>query len=138
MINTRKIYCCECGVEVDARLTSGKEIYPHRHDLHKLPFWKCDCGNYVGCHHKTSKPTKPLGVIPNAVIRNLRNQIHNKLDPLWQQGAIGRNKAYKILGEHLGREYHTGDLRSVEECEKILCKVQELTQWAIKNRGFKV
>lgn len=35
------IFCCGCQKEVDALLTSGAEIYPHRCDLKDLPFWKC-------------------------------------------------------------------------------------------------
>ncbi len=60
------IYCCGCNEKIKARLTNGEEIYPHRTDLYLLPFWKCDsCGNFVGCHHKTDNPTKPLGCIPS-------------------------------------------------------------------------
>lgn len=78
-----KIHCCECGNDVDARLTDGREIYPHRLDLFSLPFWKCDkCKNFVGCHHKTKYRTKPLGCIPTPEIKNARKQIHSLLDPL--------------------------------------------------------
>ena len=56
------IYCTGCEKNVNARLTDGKERYPHRQDLYELPFWVCDnCGGYVGCHHKTNQRTKPLG-----------------------------------------------------------------------------
>ena len=58
----RSIFCCGCQRKVDARLTNGEEMYPHRYDLANLPFWKCDvCQNFVGCHHKTKNRTKPLG-----------------------------------------------------------------------------
>lgn len=137
-MNTRKIYCVGCESEVNARLTNGKEIYSHRADLSSLPFWKCDvCGGYVGCHHKTSKPNKPLGVIPTPLIRRLRNQIHDVLDPLWQSGAFSRKKVYSILKDSLGREYHTADLRSADECEKILAKLYELKQWAVSKGRLK-
>ena len=67
----KKIYCCGCGKKVSPRLTSGKEVYPHRSDLIKLPFWKCDkCGNFVGCHHKTKNRTATLGVIATKEIKN--------------------------------------------------------------------
>lgn len=57
-----KIYCCDCKKEINAELTSGGVIYPHRDDLKKLPFWECSiCKNYVGCHYKTETPIKPLG-----------------------------------------------------------------------------
>jgi hypothetical protein len=52
------IFCCECREKVNARLTEGEEIYPHREDLKDLPFWICDkCKNFVGCHHKTDNPS---------------------------------------------------------------------------------
>ena len=73
-MKTKLIECVECKATVEARLTDGSEIYPHRKDLHKLPFWKCDhCGNFVGCHHKTKKRTRPLGCIPNKEIKKLGN-----------------------------------------------------------------
>ena len=79
------IYCCGCNKDTAARLTNGEEIYPHRKDLYSLPFWKCDqCGNYVGCHHKTKNQTKPLGCIPTQEIKNIRKKIHTVLDPLWK------------------------------------------------------
>jgi len=114
------IYCCQCGESVDARLTTGEEIYPHRKDLKALPFWKHDdCGNYVGCHHKTKTPIKPLGVIPTHEIRGWRKTIHTKLDPIWQSGRMSRKGIYSYLSRHLGFEYHTAKLRTVEECEKV-------------------
>ena len=81
------IRCCGCQKKVEARLTDGSEIYPHRKDLYSLPFWKCDvCGNFVGCHHKTKNRTRPLGCIPTPEIKNARKHIHAILDPLWQSG----------------------------------------------------
>jgi len=32
----RPIWCCTCQKDVQARLTDGREIYPHRHDLAAL------------------------------------------------------------------------------------------------------
>ena len=118
------IYCCECGKEVDARLTSGEEIYPHRKDLYLLPFWKCDaCNNYVGCHHKSTNPTRPLGIIPNQDIRNSRKHIHGLIDPLWKSKKIGRSELYAKLSKKLGRQYHTADIRSIEEARLIYREV---------------
>jgi len=110
------IYCCSCGKDVYARLTDGKEIYPHRVDLFKLPFWKCDdCGNYVGCHHKTSKPTQPLGCIPTKEIKEARIHIHELLDPIWKSGKISRAKLYKKISSEIGFNFHTANIRSIEE-----------------------
>ena len=116
----REIYCCGCGEKVQARLTDGGEIYPHRQDLYSLPFWKCDaCGNYVGCHHKTKNRTAPLGCIPTPELKNARNYIHRLLDPIWQSGKMGRKEIYKKLSDELGWKYHTAQIRSVEEARKV-------------------
>lgn len=114
------IYCTGCGTDVQARLTDGGERYPHRPDLKHLPFWKCDgCGNYVGCHHKTTKPTRPLGCIATPEILHARKRIHALLDPLWMSGKIKRGQAYAYVSNRLGYPYHNGEIRSIEEARKI-------------------
>lgn len=121
------IYCCECQNDVQARLTNGAEIYPHRSDLAELPFWKCDtCGNYVGTHHKTTNHTAPLGVIPTPEIRKARYHIHKLLDKLWGNGRMSRTTAYKLISERCGWNYHTAKIRSIEEAREIYRIVQSL------------
>jgi hypothetical protein len=127
MADLTTIYCCQCAADVEARLTDGREIYPHRPDLHEQPFWRCDtCRNYVGCHHKTQNPTHPLGVIPSEEVKNARRHIHRILDPIWQTGRLHRKHVYARLTEALGRQYHTGELRTVEECRTIYRAVQAI------------
>lgn len=115
--------------EVNARLTDGSEIYPHRNDLSHLPFWKCDtCLNYVGCHHKTAFRTKPLGCIPNERMKTIRRDIHKLMDPLWKNNIISRNNIYKILSIALEKEYHTAEIRTIEEAKlvyKLLLSIKE-------------
>lgn len=124
-----KIYCCGCEKDIEARLTDGKEIYPSRTDLHNLPFWKCDkCGNYVGCHNKTKEKTKPLGCIPTYEIRKLRKEIHKRLDPLWGINKDTRLYLYRELSKHIGREYHTADIRSAEEARNVFLKINRLAE----------
>lgn len=124
---TRALWCCGCACEVSARLTDGREVYAHRPDLSGLPFWKCDaCGNHVGCHHKTRDRTRPLGVIPSAEIKAARQHIHRILDPLWQSGRMKRGDIYARLSGRLGRQYHTGELRTIEEARMIYRAVQEI------------
>jgi hypothetical protein len=120
-METRTIYCCACVKKVDARLTDGVEIYPHRPDLHSLPFWKCDtCGNYVGCHHKTSNPTHPLGNIPSPEIKKARMHIHAILDPLWKSKKYKRTKLYTMIAEGCGlKTYHTAQIRTIEEARSV-------------------
>lgn len=110
------IHCTECQTDVDARLTNGAEIYPHRTDLHNLPFWKCDdCHNYVGCHHKTKNRTQPLGNIPNQELRQARQHIHELIDPVWQSKQMTRHELYRLMSAELGWNYHTAMTKNVEE-----------------------
>jgi hypothetical protein len=149
------IYCCGCQKEVEARLTSGEEIYPIRNDIkfdyHNFPFWKCDtCKNFVGCHHKTKNPTKPLGCIPTKEISNARKHIHALIDPLWKnhpEKFRARGWIYNFIAKKTGKkEYHTAEIRSVEEAREIYklcltiknvedfknCKVEEVLRQEIE------
>lgn len=115
-MTTRSIYCCGCQSHVEARLTDGGEIYPHREDLQSLPFWKCDaCGNHVGCHHKTSNPTAPLGYIPTPELRDARKHLHALIDPLWKSGRVRRKAIYEAISRDVGWKYHTAKTKSVDE-----------------------
>jgi hypothetical protein len=122
-----KIFCCGCGDDVEARLTDGAEIYPHRSDLAELPFWKCDaCGNFVGCHHKTKDRTRPLGNIPTPAIRVARQHIHRLIDPAWISGKISRGLLYAQIAAALGKPYHTADIRTLEEARHVYRVVREV------------
>lgn len=121
-----EIYCTGCEKEVSARLTDGAEMYPHRPDLASLPFWVCECGAFVGTHHKTSSPTKPLGVLATKELKRIRMAIHAILDPLWKSGKVSRAKIYATISEKLGKSYHTGELRSLEEGRRVYEIAKEL------------
>lgn len=123
----RAIYCTGCVQDVQARLTDGRERYPHRPDLADIPFWRCDgCGNYVGCHHKTDDPTRPLGCIATPQLLQARKKIHALLDPLWKSKRIKRGQAYAYVTNRLGYEYHNGEIRTIEEARKVYAIVAEL------------
>ena len=115
------LYCCGCQKDVEARLTDGREVYPHRPDLLGLPFWKCvSCGNYVGCHHKTKDRTRPLGNIPTKELKNARQHIHRILDPIWKSGKQPRGKLYAMIASEMGLpEYHTGEIKTIEDARKV-------------------
>jgi hypothetical protein len=120
MKENTKIYCCCCEREVDARLTDGSEIYQHRKDLKDIPFWKCDdCGNYVGCHHKTKNKFYPLGCIPTKEIMEGRKQLHYLIDPIWKNGKIKRKDVYSIISREIGYEYHAANTRTLSDILKI-------------------
>ena len=122
-----QLFCCKCSVDVEARLTNGEEVYPHRHDLASLPFWRCDaCGNWVGCHHKTKDRTRPLGNIPSPELKAARGHIHKLIDPLWKSKKIKRGVLYGKMSEKLGRNYHTANLRTIEEARNAYRAGQEI------------
>ena len=124
-----EIYCCACEKDVKARLTDGKEIYPHRADLGDLPFWVCDtCRNYVGCAHKSRDRTRPLGNIATPELRNARQHIHAILDPLWKSGKVSRSELYTYLSEEVGYEYHTAELCTLDEARKVWRLVNEYSK----------
>jgi zinc-finger-containing domain len=123
-----KIYCVACTQKVKARLTDGAEIYPHRPDLAAIPFWICDtCGNYVGCHYKTANPTYPLGIIATKELKAARMRIHALLDPLWKNGTWKRSELYEYISKQLGYGYHTANTRSIEETERVIEILEEIS-----------
>lgn len=134
-MTSKEIYCCGCSAKVEARLTSGHEIYEHRLDLYDLPFWICDtCKNYVGCHHKTANPTQPLGCIPTKEIKAVRIKIHAVLDPLWKSGRYNRKELYAIISARMGSKhrYHTAQIRSVDEARQVLEILTTITKESTK------
>lgn len=121
-----KIWCCSCARDVEARLTTGAETYPHRPDLHEIHSWKCDhCGCHVGCHRGT---TRPLGCIPTPELARQRRKVHGLMDPLWRGGGMHRREVYARLSAVLGRPYHTADLRDAEEVDLIMDAVGKLAE----------
>lgn len=125
------LWCCSCQQDVDARLTSGAEVYPHRPDLADVPRWKCDgCGNHVGTHHKTKNRTKPLGNIPSDEIKRARIHIHALIDPEWKSGRMRRRQLYGKLSKALGYTYHTGEIKTIEEARNIYRVAQKVIREA--------
>jgi hypothetical protein len=123
------IFCCQCNRDVNARLTSGSEVYSHRTDLALLPFWKCDdCGNFVGCHHKTKNKTRPLGCIPTKEIKEARVHIHKILDPLWKEGPYKRKSLYKKISDIVGYNFHTANIRTIDEARRVYLVIKGISQ----------
>lgn len=121
------IYCCGCEEEVETVIKDGSVVYPHRPDLKHKEFFVCEtCNNFVGMNTRSGKP---LGVIPTKEISSFRQTIHGLIDPLWKDEIITRSALYKKLSKELGYdEYHTANLRTADECRKVI-------RYAIKLRG---
>ena len=119
-----ELYCVQCGTEVTAEKVTGQQVYPHRPDLYNLVFYKCPvCQNFVGTHKATNEP---LGCIPNKELKQQRMRVHAIMDPLWQQGKISRKDLYKEISSKLGYRYHTGNTRSIQECETVLTIITDI------------
>lgn len=115
-----QIYCCECKSDMQTNLINGVIAYPHRPDLANLPFWQCPkCNNFVGCHHKTNQPTRPLGVIPNFEIKQARQKLHALIDPVWKNKLISRTELYKLISKQLGYQFHIAEIKSMDEVDSI-------------------
>ena len=129
-----RLWCCQCRGDVEARLTTGAEIYPHRPDLAAHPRWVCDgCKNHVGTHHKTSDPTRPLGNIPSPELRRARMHIHSLIDPAWESGAVRRKVIYAQLSAALGREYHTAELRTLDEARTVYAAARDFLKSTVSR-----
>ncbi|MEY4951752.1 MAG: hypothetical protein RL299_176 [Pseudomonadota bacterium] len=59
-------------------------------------------------------------------MKEVRKRIHSLIDPLWKTGFKPRREIYAALTKVLGREYHTGELRTMEEAEKVLLAAHEI------------
>ena len=102
-----QITCHYC--KANAKQTTGKEVYPHREDLHHKTFYVCaPCGAYVGCHEGT---TKRLGLLANASDRQLKVEAHAAFDALWKTYGMKRGEAYAWLADAMGvkkKDCHIG------------------------------
>ena len=109
--------CNLCGSTVE--FVCNAEIYGRAYG--RWPYaWLCRaCGAYVGTHPHTDRP---LGLLADAATRTARKEAHAAFDPLWKEGALSRNQAYKWLAEQLGiakERCHIGEF-DVETCAQVV------------------
>lgn len=109
----KSVLCPYC--QAQAPLTTGKELYPHRSDLFRKLFYRCEpCDAYVGCHREgawsyikgqrvVSDGTLPLGTLANKALRQSRSAAHLALDTLWTVPS-GRTEVYAELAKFLDIE----------------------------------
>ncbi len=120
-----EVRCPYCSKR--ARLLKGRQLYFGSSILERVPelgeafFYRCrPCDATVGCHKGTNKP---LGTLANAVLRKLRKDAHDALDPLWRaKGKAARGEAYAWLRQAMGLkedECHIG-LFNEEQCRRVV------------------
>ncbi len=119
----RQIFCNYCGKP--AGLFTGKDVYPHREELHERRFWVCwPCNAWVGSHDKDDK-SEPLGMLADEELRNARIAAHEAFDPLWKNGEMSRDEAYAWLADALGisaLKCRIGWM-DAEECRRVVSVV---------------
>jgi len=148
--------------ETTARLTDGREIYPHRPDLADKPIWACTfCGDtYVGCHPGTEDP---LGFPADAALREARILLHHRrIDPLWKNAPVSggygrldtdgikqvqraaRGRVYGFLAARMGltRETCHTAMFTLEQCREAWAALKgvsysEIRDWAKYGDGRK-
>lgn len=53
------------------------------------------------------------------------------LDPLWKSGKIKRGKLYAQIVEEMGtKQYHTGEIKTVEEAREVYRAVKKIAERA--------
>jgi hypothetical protein len=109
------------------KLTSSKVVYGKDYG----PIWLCSCGAFVGCHPGTEKP---LGMVANQELRQLRKEAHHCFDLVWKTAVRvfgvskhnARNHAYERLSLLTGtpRKYMHIAMLDEDECRNIIniCK----------------
>ena len=131
MAKFRKIHCTTCREDVMARRTLYKEVRPYvGSEFGMQPIWVCDrCMSYVGCHVKTRDKFKPLGTLAGKEMREIRSEIHRVLDALWKSRRTSRGEIYKIMTGRLGYEFHTGEIRTMEQAENVLQVARDVSEY---------
>lgn len=131
----RPIWCCGCSAEVQARLTDGLEVRPAYPQEAGLPFWRCDtCGNFVECLYRTKDRTRPRGNIPTPELKQARLHISSLLDPMWKTRGEAANWTeqrrvlYSAISERIGREFHVGEIKTIEEAREAYRIIREISR----------
>ena len=125
------IKCDYCGK--DAETATGKDIYPHREDLHSLKFFACyPCSAWVGCHKKTGKP---LGRLADKELRSAKMSAHAAFDPLWRSGDMTRSEAYAWLANELciSRDNCHIGMFNKEQCGAVVDACNKMLAASVKQ-----
>ncbi len=110
--------CPYCGQV--SELVGGDVIYPHRPDLSKKLFYRCEpCDARVGVHAGT---LKPLGRLANAELRSWKMKAHSAFDPIWLSKRMKRKQAYIWLSKELGINVHNCHIGmfDIDTCKQVV------------------
>lgn len=108
-----KVICPYCNKKT--LLLDSKLVYGKSYGL----IYYCGCGAFVGVHKGTHKP---LGTPARAELRQQRSKCHAMFDPVWKDGEMTRNAAYKWLASKMGisvRQCHIGMFNEMQ-CDQVI------------------
>lgn len=125
-----EVICPSCSKP--AEWIPNEQVYGRRYGKSYMCYYCRACDYMVGVHNNTRQP---LGTMVGKELRNLRKQVHNKIDPLWKDGKIKRGHLYARISKALGYTYHTGET-DAETCRKVLSLDEEYLAGKTKELDF--
>jgi hypothetical protein len=60
-----------------------------------------------------------MGTLATPEMLEARKAIHALIDPIWQSNEFARAQVYAAIKKQLGYNYHTGELRTMDEARKV-------------------
>jgi hypothetical protein len=66
-------------------------------------------------------------------MRNARKHIHTILDPLWKSGKMTRKKVYGEISKAVGYQYHTAEIKTLDEAREVYKIVRVLNDTGEQN-----
>lgn len=121
---------CNICSGTSVRSARNSEIYGREYG-NGMCFICDDCGAFVGCH----PDGKPLGILANKEMRELKKQCHALFDPVWKdKKLLKRNEVYYRLSKRLGieqKDCHFGHF-DIPMLEKAL-EVLRVQYWYVEN-----
>jgi len=126
LVNERTdVVCQDCGkaMQLQANDRSWKDRKPFIYRCLGHP----RCRSIVAANEDGTLASDPV----SSEIRKLRTKIHvDIIDPLWKTGKSKRNhhirsEIYCFLDKKFGKEYHTANIKTVEEAELVIKYIDE-------------
>lgn len=108
-----------------ATLCDSSAVYKKSYGL----IYLCGCGARVGAH-KNSKKHKPMGILADKELRELRIEFHSLFDNTYKNKK-DRNKQYKWLSESIGisqKECHGATMENDTIKKAILFLKSEMSK----------
>ncbi len=109
-----KILCPKCNRKPE--WVENKEIYGSNYGKSYMIYLCRDCDTRVGCHNNTRHP---LGTMADEETRDWREKAHAAFDPIWKNGDITQNEAYRRMAKKFGRTIHIAQ-SDIEQCKEII------------------